>query len=62
MAGFISGFDDQRPDTIVATADRLNAIGVDVPFLSILTPFRGTPLYEQLLSAARGPESSLKED
>lgn len=53
MAGFISGFDDQRPDTILATADRLNAIGVDVPFLSILTPFRGTPLYEQLLSSGR---------
>jgi radical SAM superfamily enzyme YgiQ (UPF0313 family) len=53
MAGFISGFDDQRPETILATADRLNAIGVDVPFLSILTPFRGTPLYEQLLSANR---------
>lgn len=53
MAGFISGFDDQRPDTILATADRLNAIGVDVPFLSILTPFRGTPLYEQLLSEDR---------
>jgi len=35
MAGFISGFDDQRPETILATADRLNAIGVDVPFLSI---------------------------
>ena len=30
-----------------------NAIGVDVPFLSILTPFRGTPLYEQLLSSDR---------
>jgi radical SAM superfamily enzyme YgiQ (UPF0313 family) len=53
MAGFISGFDDQRPDTILATADRLNAIGVDVPFLSILTPFRGTPLYEHLLSSGR---------
>ena len=53
MAGFISGFDDQRPETILSTADRLNAIGVDVPFLSILTPFRGTPLYEQLLSSDR---------
>ncbi len=53
MAGFISGFDDQRPDTILATADRLNDIGVDVPFLSILTPFRGTPLYERLLSSGR---------
>ena len=53
MAGFISGFDDQTPDTIAATADRLNAIGVDVPFLSILTPFRGTPLYDQHLAAGR---------
>lgn len=53
MAGFISGFDDQSPETILATADRLNAIGVDVPFLSILTPFRGTPLYEQHLSSGR---------
>jgi hypothetical protein len=38
---------------IFATADRLNAIGVAVPFLSILTPFRGTPPYEQLISADR---------
>ena len=53
MAGFISGFDDQTPDSIVATADRLNAIGVDVPFLSILTPFRGTRLYDEYLSSGR---------
>lgn len=53
MAGFISGFDDQTPETIVATADRLNAVGVDVPFLSILTPFRGTRLYEEHLAAGR---------
>jgi radical SAM superfamily enzyme YgiQ (UPF0313 family) len=53
MAGFISGFDNQTPADIVATADRLNSIGVDVPFLSILTPFRGTPLYEDHLSAGR---------
>jgi radical SAM superfamily enzyme YgiQ (UPF0313 family) len=53
MAGFISGFDDQTPEMILATADRLNAIGVDVPFLSILTPFRGTPLYDEHLSNRR---------
>jgi radical SAM superfamily enzyme YgiQ (UPF0313 family) len=53
MAGFISGFDDQTPDIIERTADRLDAIGVDVPFLSILTPFRGTPLYDQHLRAGR---------
>lgn len=53
MAGFISGFDDQSKETVVATADRLQAIGVDVPFLSVLTPFRGTPLYDDLLANAR---------
>lgn len=53
MAGFISGFDDQDPEMIVGTADRLNAIGIDVPFLSILTPFRGTPLYDEQLRDGR---------
>ena len=53
MAGFISGFDNQTPETILATAGRLNAIGVDVPFLSILTPFRGTQLYDEHLAAGR---------
>jgi radical SAM superfamily enzyme YgiQ (UPF0313 family) len=53
MAGFISGFDNQTPDAIRSTADKLNAIGVDVPFLSILTPFRGTKLYDELLEGGR---------
>lgn len=53
MAGFISGFDDQTPETIVSTAEQLNALGIDVPFLSILTPFRGTQLYEEHLTAGR---------
>jgi len=53
MAGFISGFDEQTEESIVRTAEGLNEIGVDVPFLSILTPFRGTPLYDQLLAEGR---------
>ncbi|MBK6692751.1 MAG: B12-binding domain-containing radical SAM protein [Myxococcales bacterium] len=53
MAGFISGFDAQTEASIADTADRLNAIGVDVPFLSIMTPFRGTPLYDDLLRSDR---------
>jgi radical SAM superfamily enzyme YgiQ (UPF0313 family) len=53
MAGFISGFDNQTPETILAAAEELNAIGVDVPFLSILTPFRGTRLYDEHLAAGR---------
>ncbi len=53
MAGFIAGFDGQAPEAILATADGLNALGVDVPFLSVLTPYRGTPLYEDLLREGR---------
>lgn len=53
MAGFISGFDDQTADSVVATAFRLQALGVDVPFLSVLTPFRGTPLYDEQLRQGR---------
>jgi radical SAM superfamily enzyme YgiQ (UPF0313 family) len=53
MAGFISGFDGDTPANIKATAKQLNAIGVDVPFLSILTPFRGTPSYTNLRTLGR---------
>jgi radical SAM superfamily enzyme YgiQ (UPF0313 family) len=48
MAGFIAGFDGDTVDSIVAMAHRLYEIGVDVPFLSILTPYKGTPLYDKL--------------
>jgi radical SAM superfamily enzyme YgiQ (UPF0313 family) len=48
MAGFIAGFDGDTPQTIVEMAEQLNHIGVDVPFLSILTPFKGTPLYDRM--------------
>ncbi len=53
MAGFIAGFDGQTPDSILATASGLNEVGVDVPFLSVLTPYRGTPLYDDLLRDGR---------
>ena len=53
MAGFVAGFDHDTPETIVAMADHLQAIGVDVPFLSVLTPYKGTPLFEQLQGAGR---------
>lgn len=48
MAGFIAGFDHDDEDSIVAMADQLMEIGIDVPFLSIMTPFRGTPIYSKL--------------
>lgn len=49
MAGFIAGFDSDTPATIKAMAKRLYEAGVDVPFLSILTPFRGSLAYEKMV-------------
>jgi len=48
MAGFIAGFDGDTPENIQKMAHLLYEIGVDVPFLSVLTPFKGTPLYKKL--------------
>lgn len=53
MAGFISGFDSDSPDSIRMMAKQLYDVGVDVPFLSILTPYRGTPAYEAMRDAGR---------
>ena len=48
MAGFIAGFDHDTTETIEEMSDRIMEIGIDVPFLSIMTPFRGTPIYMNL--------------
>lgn len=53
MAGFISGIDGDTPESIRAMAQRLDEVGVDVPFLSVLTPFRGTPDYKRYQDAER---------
>lgn len=53
MAGFVAGFDGDTPQSIVAMADQLYDIGVDMPFLSVLTPFKGTPLYDQYAAEGR---------
>lgn len=53
MAGFIAGFDHDDKESIVQMADQLMEIGIDVPFLSIMTPFKGTPIYEQYKSENR---------
>ena len=48
MAGFIAGFDHDTTDSIEEMSDRIMEIGIDVPFLSIMTPFAGTPVYKSL--------------
>ncbi len=53
MAGFIAGFDGDTAASIEDMARQLYDIGVDVPFLSVLTPYRGTPLYDKLESEGR---------
>ena len=53
MAGFMAGFDGDTPEAIVAMAKQLYEVGVDVPFLSILTPYRGTPAYTKLANEGR---------
>ena len=47
-AGLIAGFDHDDARSVVNMADELQGIGVDVPLLSVLTPFRGTPLFDRL--------------
>jgi radical SAM superfamily enzyme YgiQ (UPF0313 family) len=53
MAGFIAGFDHDTPESIEEMSDRIMETGIDVPFLSIMTPFRGTSIYESLKQNGR---------
>jgi radical SAM superfamily enzyme YgiQ (UPF0313 family) len=53
MSGFIAGFDGDTPASVRAMSRQLYEIGVDVPFLSILTPYRGTALYAKLQAERR---------
>lgn len=53
MAGFIAGFDSDTEESVIEMADRIQDIGIDVPFLSIMTPFKGTPIYENLVRENR---------
>jgi len=53
MAGFIAGFDSDTPESITAMAEQLYHAGVDVPFLSVLTPYPGTPAYTRLAEEGR---------
>ncbi|HEY4208128.1 MAG TPA: radical SAM protein [Puia sp.] len=53
MAGFIAGFDHDTRESIEEMADRIREIGIDVPFLSVMTPFRGTPVYHELKKEGR---------
>jgi radical SAM superfamily enzyme YgiQ (UPF0313 family) len=48
MAGLIAGFDHDTYDSIIKKLDNLMSLGIDVPFLSIMTPYIGTDIYIKL--------------
>ncbi len=53
MAGFVSGFDGDTPESVRRVARQLQEIGVDVPFLSILTPYPGTAIHRTMKEEGR---------
>lgn len=53
MSGFIAGLDGDTPETINQMSHLIEEVGVDVPVLSILTPYKGTLLYAKLREEGR---------
>jgi radical SAM superfamily enzyme YgiQ (UPF0313 family) len=52
-AGMIVGMDDDTERSIHALPDAVDALGIDLPFLNVLTPFPATPLRQQLAAEGR---------
>jgi len=48
MAGLITGFDHDTYKSITNMSKSIMQLGIDVPFLSIMTPFVGTEVYSKL--------------
>lgn len=53
MAGLIIGFDEDTIETIRAMPEIIQELGIDYPYLQVLTPFYGTQLFDQLDSENR---------
>lgn len=49
----MAGFDHDTRESLLNTVELVDEIGIDLPRYSILTPFPGTKLYEQLDGAGR---------
>lgn len=50
---FVFGLDDDTPDVFLETARLAVEIGIDLPRFAIITPFPGTPLFQDLDKAGR---------
>ncbi len=51
--GFIFGFDHDKPDVFLQTAEFVDRIGVDVAHFSILTPYPGTQTFSRMYTEGR---------
>jgi radical SAM superfamily enzyme YgiQ (UPF0313 family) len=47
IGSFVFGMDTDGPDIFNRTVEFVNAVGIDVPQFTLLTPFPGTEIYEQ---------------
>jgi len=53
MAGLIIGFDTDTATSVNSLLDQVRELEIDAPFLSVLTPYYGTQLYDEMLKAGR---------
>ncbi len=53
MAGLIVGFDTDTATSVDALLDQVRTLDIDMPFLSVLTPYYGTQLYDEMLASGR---------
>jgi radical SAM superfamily enzyme YgiQ (UPF0313 family) len=53
FAGIVFGMDDDTPDVFSRTLEFLDEAGVDFAASNVLTPFPGTPLYDEMTRAGR---------
>jgi radical SAM superfamily enzyme YgiQ (UPF0313 family) len=50
---FVLGFDDDKPNTLKLTAEKVYEIKIDFPRYALLTPFPGTSLYTRFKKQGR---------
>ena len=48
QGAFIFGFDEDTPEVVPETVSFIQKTGIDLPAISLLTPFPGTPLFDKL--------------
>lgn len=53
MAGLIVGFDTDTAASVDSLLDQVRELEIDAPFLSVLTPYYGTQLYDEMLQSGR---------